>query len=118
MAWYTFNLVVREIPLLSQTFDHSLPNALLAFSVLQVTSSSVFTCYARLEVGFARIWLEHNLSFFFVVMVRPKLSQAVQNLSMLSCMLCSLVTFRAQSSANWKSLMTVCLTFITAFRWC
>ena len=52
-----------------------------------------------------------------MLMVRLKLLQAVENLSRLSCMLCSLVAFRVQSSANMKSLITVCLTWITAFRW-
>ena len=51
-----------------------------------------------------------------MLMVRPKLSQAVESLSKLSCMLHSLVTFRAQSSANRKPLMIVSLTFVTAFK--
>ena len=44
MAWYTFILVGRKIPLLSQMFDHSVPNMLLALAILQVTSPSMFAC--------------------------------------------------------------------------
>ena len=51
-----------------------------------------------------------------VLMVRPKLSQAVENPSISSCISCSLLTFSAQSSANRRSLITVSFTLVTACR--
>ena len=39
-------------------------------------------------------------SVFFVLMVRSKLSQAIENLSTLFCMLALVVAFSAQLSAN------------------
>ena len=55
-------------------------------------------------------------SVFFVLMGRPKLSQAVENPSISSCITCSLLAFSAQSSAKRRSLITVSLTLVTACR--
>merc|ERR1712237_137596 len=40
-AWYTFSLVVRLIPLLSHTFERSLPNAALPLAALLLISVSM-----------------------------------------------------------------------------
>ena len=53
-------------------------------------------------------------SVFLVLMMRPKLSQAVENPSISSCI--SLLAFSAQSSAKRRSLITVSLTLVTACR--
>ena len=55
-------------------------------------------------------------SVFLVLMVRSKLSQAVENPSISSCIFCSLLAFSAQSSAKRRSLITVSLTLVTACR--
>ena len=55
-------------------------------------------------------------SAFLVLMVRPKLSQTVENPSISSCIFCSLLAFSAQSSAKQRSLITVSLTLVTASR--
>ena len=54
-------------------------------------------------------------SGFWVLMVRPKLSQAVENPSISRCISCSLLAFSAQSSAK-RSVITVSLTLMTACR--
>jgi len=55
-------------------------------------------------------------SVFLVLMVRPNLSQAVENPSISSCISCSLSAFSAQSSARRRSLITVSLTLVIACR--
>ena len=59
-------------------------------------------------------------SVFLVLMVRPTLSQAVENQSISSCISCSLLVLGAHclSSAKRKSLITVqvSFTFVTACR--
>ena len=55
-------------------------------------------------------------SVFLVLIVKPKLSQAVENPSISSCISCSLLAFSAQSSAKTRSLITVSLTLLTAWR--
>ena len=59
-------------------------------------------------------------SVFLVLMVRPKLSQAEENLSIFSCISCSLPVLRAHclSSAKRKFPITVqvSLTFVTTCR--
>ena len=55
-------------------------------------------------------------SVFLVLMVSPQLSQAVENLSISSCISGSLLAFSAQSSAKRRSLITVSLTLVTACR--
>ena len=54
-------------------------------------------------------------SVFLLLMVRPKLSQAVENPSISSYIFCSLSAFKAQSSAK-RSLITVSSTLVTACR--
>ena len=58
----------------------------------------------------------YNTSVFLVLMVRPKLLQAVENPSISSCISCSLLAFSTQSSAKRRSLITVSLTLVTACR--
>ena len=58
-------------------------------------------------------WLEHHL-VFLVLMVRPKLLQAAEKLSISACISCSSLAFRAKSSAKRKSLRTVSFTFVAA----
>ena len=53
-------------------------------------------------------------SVFLVLMVSPKLLQAAEKLSISTCILCSSLALRAQSSAKRKSLRTVSFTFVTA----
>ena len=55
-------------------------------------------------------------SVFFMLMIWPKLSQAIENLPTLFCMLALVVAFSAQSSANRNSL-TISV-FILVFAWC
>ena len=55
-------------------------------------------------------------SIFLVLMVKPNLSQAVENPSISSCISCSLLAFNAQSSAKTRYLITVSLTLLTACR--
>ena len=58
-------------------------------------------------------WLEHHL-VFLVLMVRPKLLQAAEKLSISACISCSSLALRAQSSAKRKSLRTVSFRFVAA----
>ena len=51
-----------------------------------------------------------------MLIVRPKLSQALESLSISSGISCSLLSLRAQSSAKRKSLITVSFIFVTACR--
>ena len=53
-------------------------------------------------------------SVFLVLMVRSKLLQAAEKLSILACISCSSLALRAQSSAKRKSVRTVSFTFIAA----
>ena len=60
-----------------------------------------------LDVWFSRRWW-FITSVFFALIVWPKLSQAIENLSTLLCMLVLVVAFSAQSSVNRTSL-AICL---------
>ena len=55
------------------------------------------------------------ISVFFMLMVWPKLSQAIENSSTLFCMLALVVAFSIQSSAN-RNLLTISV-FILVFAW-
>ena len=57
----------------------------------------------------------YNTSVFFVLMVKPKLSHALENWSMLVYMSDSGGALRAQSSVNIKSRTNVVLTLVMAF---
>ena len=53
-------------------------------------------------------------SVFLVLMVRPKLLQAAEKLSISACICCSSLALRAQSSVKRKSLKIVSFTFVAA----
>ena len=126
-----------EIPRLSQTDFFNLPNALLALAMWLVTSAlmlaerdSVLPRYVKFSTAWSLCpftvmlgswygfpgagWYITSVSL--VLMVKPKLSQAVENPSISSCISCSLLAFSAQSSAKTRSLITVSLTLLTAYR--
>ena len=69
---------------------------------------------AWFNVGLPRSWLVHT-SVFLMLIVRPKLVQASANLSTFCCMSSTEMEFRAQLSANRKSLMVSVLTLVFAF---
>ena len=51
---------------------------------------------------------------YFLLIYRPKLSQAFENFSIVSCILHSELVLRAKSSAKRKSLTVVTVTFVFA----
>ena len=61
------------------------------------------------------VGLDVWFSIFFVLMVWPKLSQAIENLSTLFWMLALVVAFSAQSSANRNSLTISIFTLVFAW---
>ena len=110
-----------EIPRRSQTDFFNLPNALLAVAMRMGTSASMLAereSVVPRYVKFSTAWSLYHFavmsgswyrfpgrgwyitSVFLVLMVRPKLSQAVENPSISSCISCSLLAFSAQSSAK------------------
>ena len=65
----------------------------------------------RFDIWFSRRRLVHHFCLF-CAMVKPKLSQAIENLSTQFCMLVLVVVFSAQSSVNRNSLTISVLTLV------
>ena len=129
-AWYTLILVAPEIsPVESAkscpSFSEFGVHLIIHDNRLREDSAQVGQFFYHLQslsvdgdVGldlwFSRCWLVHHFCRFFMLMFRPKLSQATEILSTLFCMLALVVAFSAQSSANRNLLTMSVFTLIFA----
>ena len=123
-ARYTFSFVASLMPLLSHTDFRRRPNTELALAMRVSTSSSMFTNRERVLPRYVNLSTAFSVSLpvviagstyvlwgagwcktsvFLVLIVSPKLLQAVEKLFMFCCMWSFVAALSAQSSANRRS---------------